>query len=85
MTEHDVRVALRAWVAERNPELAPGDLTDDTPLIERRYITSLQVADLLMRVEELRQVPVDPAALRPGVFGSIDAIYAAFFPPGPGA
>lgn len=81
MTEAEARSALRAWVAERNPGLAPDDLADDTRLIERRYLTSLQVAELLAHIEMLRQEPVDPAALRPGVFATIDAIYGAFFAP----
>lgn len=79
MTEAEVRAALRGWVADRNPTLAPDAVVDDTPLIELRYLTSLQVADLLLFIEELGRSPIDPAALRPGSFGSIDAIHAAFF------
>ena len=70
--------ALRRWVLERNPELNDSDLSDDTPLIERRYLTSLQVADLLLFLEELRGAPVDASRLKPGVFRSIDAIHQAF-------
>src|ERR671933_1160057 len=40
--------AIRQWVLERNRDLEVGDLADDTPLIERRYLTSLQVADLVL-------------------------------------
>ena len=72
------REAVRRWVLERNPGLDEADLADDTPLIERRYLTSLQVADLLVFLEELRGAPVDPARLRPGVFRSIEAIHQAF-------
>ncbi len=79
MTEPEVRDALRRWVRERNPDLPPDEPADATPLIEHRYLTSLQVADLLVHIEQLRQAPVDPAALRPGTFRSIDAIYGAFF------
>lgn len=81
--ETDVRRALRQWVAERNPGLSPDDLADDTALIERRYLTSLQVADLLVFIERLRQAPVDVSRLRPGAFRDIDAIHRAFFGPGP--
>lgn len=70
--------ALRRWVLERNPELEESELSDDTPLIERRYLTSLQVADLLVFLEELRGEPVDPTRLKPGVFRSIDTIHQAF-------
>jgi hypothetical protein len=75
----DVRDALRAWIRARNPDVPAGEPADATRLIERRYLTSLQVADLLLFIEELRQAPVDPTSLKPGVFASIDDIYAAFF------
>jgi hypothetical protein len=71
--------ALRRWVLERNPSLDEADLADDTPLIERRYLTSLQVPDLLVFIEQRRGRPVDPARLKPGAFRSIDAIHGAFF------
>ena len=70
--------ALRRWVLERNPELDEADLSDDTPLIERRYLTSLQVADLLVFLEELRGTPIDASGLKPGVFRSIATISEAF-------
>jgi hypothetical protein len=71
--------ALRAWIRDHNPDVPPGEPGDGTRLIELRYLTSLQVADLLLYIEELRQAPVDPARLKPGVFGSIDDIHSAFF------
>ena len=77
----DMRDALRAWVAERNPDVAPAEIADDTPLIEARYLTSLQIGELLVYIEELRRAPVDPASLKPGVFRSLDTICATFFPP----
>ncbi len=77
MTETEIRVALREWVREQAGD-AP--LIDDaTPLIASRLITSLQVMDLLLLLEELRQEPIDPTALRPAAFRDIDAIYATFF------
>ena len=79
MNEPEVRDALRRWVRDRNPDLAPGEPADATPLIERRCLTSLQVADLLVHIEELRRAPIDPAGLKPGTFRSIDAIWAAYF------
>ncbi len=79
MTGAEARDALRRWIRERNPDLPPGEPADDTRIIERRYLTSLQVADLLLYIEELRQAPVDPTRLKPGVFASIDSIHAAFF------
>jgi hypothetical protein len=75
VTERD---ALRAWIREHNPDVPAGEPADDTPLIERRYLTSLQVADLLLYIEELCGSPIGPSRLKPGVFASIDAICAAF-------
>jgi len=79
MTESEERDALREWIRARNPDVPTGEPADDTPVIERRYLTSLQVADLLLYIEELRQAPVDPRRLTAGVFRSIDAIHATFF------
>jgi hypothetical protein len=80
VTSSDVRAALRAWVAERNPGVAPEAIADDTPLIEARYLTSLQIGELLLFIEELRRSSIDPASLKPGVFRSLDTICATFFP-----
>lgn len=80
MTEADVRQALRDWVQNRAGADAPL-ITDSTELIASRLITSLQVMDLLLFLEELRQEPVDPSMLRAGTFRNIDAIYATFFEP----
>jgi hypothetical protein len=79
VTPEEERDALRQWIRDHNPDVPPGEPADDTPVIERRYLTSLQVADLLLYIEELRRQPVDASRLRPGVFRTIDAIHAAFF------
>ncbi len=78
--ENPQRTALRDWVLRRNPGLDAAALSDRTPLIEARYLTSLQVADLLLFLERLRGEPVDVGSLRPGVFRDIDSICAAFLP-----
>jgi len=79
VTEQEERDALRAWIRAHNPDVPDGEPADDTPVIERRYLTSLQVADLLLYIEELRQAPIDPRRLQAGVFKSIDTIHATFF------
>ena len=76
----DVRSALRSWVLARNPELPPAELTDRTPLISRRLVTSLQVVELLLFIEELRAGPVDPRSLAAGAFADVDTIARTFFP-----
>jgi len=79
VNEDAVREALRQWVKDRVPEHTVVALDDKTPLIGSRLITSLQVTDLLLFIEELRSESIDPSSLRPGVFADIDAIYASFF------
>jgi hypothetical protein len=72
----DVREQVRAFVLELNPGLDPADLTDRTPLLARRLITSRHILDLLLLIEDLRRAPVDPASLVPHSFADIDSIVA---------
>ncbi len=80
MTEAEVRTALRRWVESRAASGSDAVVLDDrTPLIASRLITSLQITDLLLLIEELREESIEPSSLRPGVFRDIDTIYATFF------
>jgi hypothetical protein len=74
----DRRAALRGWVLDRNRELDPATLRDDTPLISTRLVTSLQVIDLLLFIESLRERPVNPGSLCAGAFRDIDTIHRTF-------
>ncbi len=79
-TEAEVREALHRWVEARAASDAGSVVLDDwTPLIASGLITSLQITDLLLLIEELRDASIDPSSLRPGVFRDIDTIYATFF------
>jgi acyl carrier protein len=82
-TESEVRTALRAWVVKTNGKVTATDVADDTPILERRIVKSLDIMDLILFLEELRGAPIDVEKLRPGVFRDIDAIWKNFFgPPG---
>lgn len=76
-SETEFRSALRAWIVARG-KITAAELADDTPVIERRIVTSVQVMDLILYLEELRGEPIDVENLKPGVFRSIDAIVANF-------
>lgn len=81
MSEHseaEVRGALREWVRGHTTVAVPDEFDDHTPLIATRILTSLQVAELLLYVEELRGDSLDPRSLRPGVFRDLDTVYATF-------
>ncbi len=82
-TESEVRTALRAWVVKTNGKVTATDVADDTPILERRIVKSLDIMDLILFLEELRGAPIDVEKLQPGVFRNIDAIWKNFFgPPG---
>ncbi len=72
------RDALRQWLAEKNGAIAQDQLSDDFPIMEQRVITSLQVMDLLLFIEELRGQSLDVRDIHPGVFRSIETICQAF-------
>jgi acyl carrier protein len=78
-TEHETREALRRWITDASKRAEQPLITDSTPIIEERIITSLQVMDLILYIEKLRGRRVEMDDLRPGVFNNIDAIYASFF------
>jgi acyl carrier protein len=77
--EPEIRAALRDWVVRTSGQVSPADIRDDTPILERRIVKSLDLMDLILFLEELRGLPIDVEALKPGVFRSIDAIWTNFF------
>jgi len=82
-TETEVRAALREWIVRTSGKVKPSDVADDTPILEKRIVKSLDVMDLILFLEELRGAPIDVEKLQPGVFRDVDAIWKNFFgPPG---
>jgi acyl carrier protein len=79
VTEQEIRAALRAWICRASRRIAPEQLTDETPIVEQRIVSSLQVMELLLHVEALRGAPIDLQALRPGALRDVDTIYRTFF------
>ena len=74
------RARLRAWILENTTKIASADLRDDTPLLERRILTSLQLADLLLVLEELRGSPVDLERVNGAAFRDLASLVKAFLP-----
>jgi len=72
-----IRQQLRDWIVAQG-RVARGDLEDDTPLLEDRLITSLQVVELILFLEALRGRPIDATRLVPGCFRDIDTIARNF-------
>jgi acyl carrier protein len=78
-TENEIRQSLREWIVKTNGKIRIEDLNDDTPIIERRIISSLQLTDLILMLEKLSDNMIDIEMLRPGAFRDINAIYENFF------
>lgn len=79
--EPEIRRRLTEWIVRKSGKVRAEEVAGDTPIIERRIITSLQIPDLILFIEELSGREIDPARLRPGVFRDIDAIVQGFFAP----
>ena len=78
-TEAEIRHALRQWIVDKTGRVSRNDLSDTTPIVEHRIITSLQIMDLLLFVEKLSGKPIDVEDLKPGAFKDVDTIYERFF------
>lgn len=78
-TEEEMRQSLRDWIVKTNGKIQTQDLNDQTPIIEQRIISSLQVMDLIFFLEQLSGRPIEVDDLKPGVFRDIDSIYQNFF------
>jgi len=74
----EARAELRGWVLSTAPGLAEDKLTDTTPLLEARLITSLHVPELLLLIERLRGRPIDLSALSAGDLKDLATICARF-------
>jgi acyl carrier protein len=78
-TETEIREALREWIVKTNGKIQPEQLDDETPIIEQRIISSLQVMDLIFFIEKLSNKSIEVESLKVGVFRNINAIYDTFF------
>jgi len=75
----DHKQLLRDWVVGQANRSQAAVLHDDTPLLEQRIISSLQILELILFIERTTGRAVDVAQLQPGAFRSIDMIFQTFF------
>lgn len=78
MNNLEFRKALRDWMVRTSGKVRADELADDTPILELRIITSVQVMDLILFIEETTGAGVDVERLKPGAFRDINAIVARF-------
>jgi acyl carrier protein len=79
MTEAEIREQLRAWIMKRARD-KPASLRDDMPILGSGILTSLDVVELILYIEQLRGgLEVSIEALEPSVFRDVNSIYRTFF------
>lgn len=69
-----VRECLRAV----KPDIDLDCIRDDTPLLEARAITSFDVLDLILHLEQASGNAVSRAQLKPGSFRNVETIARTF-------
>src|SRR5437867_10732023 len=62
--EQQIRRRLREWVVQKSGKIGPEDLADDTPFLEQRILSSLQIPDLILFIEEVSGRSIDVERLR---------------------
>lgn len=77
--EKEIKQALREWIAKKSRNCDMTSILDHTLILENRIITSVQIMDLILYLENLTNKPVSIEQVQPGVFSCIDSIYSAFF------
>ena len=70
---------VRACLQQVCPDYNFTEITDHTELLRERVITSFQVIDLILHLEQERGRPIERRDLEPGCFRNIATIAARFF------
>lgn len=78
MNEAEIRKQIRDWIHGRAKD-KPAHLDDATPVLEDGILSSLDVVELVLFLENLRGAEVDTDALQPESFRDVDSIWKTFF------
>lgn len=78
MTPQSARAAVRSCLAAVKPRLDVGTLADDTPLLADRVISSFDLLELILHLEQARGAPITREHLRPGSFRDMRTIARVF-------
>lgn len=79
--EDDIRVALRGWIREHARGEVPATFDDTTAILETGILSSLDVVELVLFIENLRGEEVDVDSIEPEALLNVDSLYATFFAP----
>ncbi len=79
MDEQQIRAELREWILAHAKSKPSGELTDQTAILETGLLSSLDIVEFVLFIEELRGDEVDTDDIEPEVFTSIDTLWEGFF------
>lgn len=79
MKDEDVVKLLSEWVLDRAGVKDRSGFTPTTKIIDDGLLTSLDVVELILFIEDLRGAEVDVDALEPESFESVTTLMATFF------
>jgi len=82
MSEQDKKKQLKEWIIKKNGKISSQDLNEETGILEKKIISSLQVMDLILYLEKINGSPVDLENIKPGAFSTINSIYNTFLKKG---
>ena len=74
-----IKAQLKDWIVDKKKLQDATVVADDTALIEQKILKSIDIMDLIMFIEFLRERPLHVSELKPGAFHSIDTIADNFF------
>ncbi len=74
----NIRQALREWIRGKAQSVDAATINDQTLIIEEGLITSVDVLELFMLIEELGQIEIDATEIQPDMLESIDKICQTF-------
>lgn len=80
MSDKDVVKLLSEWILDRSGMEDRSSFTPTSKVIDDGYLTSLDVVELILFIEDLRGEEVDVDALEPESFTSVESMIATFFP-----
>ena len=72
------RQVLLDWIRSKANSVDEATITDQTLIIEEGLITSVDVLELILMIEELGEIEIDATVLEPDMFESIDKICRTF-------
>ena len=79
MNEMTVKNTLRAWISGRAHLSSNITLADDKPILAAGILSSIDVTELILYIEHLKNEEVDFMKIDPKSLTNINSIYENFF------